>query len=112
MPSSTGVSTWRSWTRCRLRRRSTSTMRVISPPSGTSSDTICHRSLSLMQPEQKLLQGPALVAVLKLLERRPHSSHELASQLRVACPEALAQGDASLLALLYYLEAHQLAASS
>jgi DNA-binding PadR family transcriptional regulator len=65
-----------------------------------------------MRPEQKLLHGPALLAVLKLLELEPRSSYELAAQLRAACPEALALGDASLLALLYYLEAHHLATGS
>lgn len=65
-----------------------------------------------MRPEQKLLHGPALAAVLKLLELKPQRSHELASQLRLACPEALALGEASLLALLYYLEAHHLATAA
>lgn len=61
-----------------------------------------------MRPEQHLLRGPALAAVLKLLEQSPQSGRQLLVRLRADCPAALAQGDASLLALLYYLEAHQL----
>ena len=64
-----------------------------------------------MRPEQALLRGPALAAVLKLLEREPQSGHQLVVHLRAACPAALALGDASLLALLYYLEAHRLISS-
>lgn len=61
-----------------------------------------------MRAEQQLLRGPALAAVLKLLEQGPQSGYQLAVSLRTACPEALALGEASLLALLYFLEAHRL----
>jgi DNA-binding PadR family transcriptional regulator len=65
-----------------------------------------------MRAEHQLLHGPALAAVLKLLDRGPQSGFELAAQLRSACPQALALGEASLYALLYYLEAHRLATAS
>lgn len=61
-----------------------------------------------MRPEQQLLRGPALAAVLKLLEQGPRNGRQLLVQLRADCPAALVLGEASLLALLYYLEAHQL----
>lgn len=60
-----------------------------------------------MRPEQHLLRGPALAAVLKLLEQGPRTARQLLVQLRSDCPAALVQGEASLLALLFYLEAHQ-----
>jgi DNA-binding PadR family transcriptional regulator len=60
-----------------------------------------------MRAERILLEGPAPTAVLKLLERSPRDGYELIRELHLACPEALSQGDASLLALLYYLERHQ-----
>jgi DNA-binding PadR family transcriptional regulator len=63
-----------------------------------------------MRPEQQLLHGPALAAALKLLERGPQSGYQLAAELRAECPQALAQGEASLLALFHYLEAHRLVA--
>jgi DNA-binding PadR family transcriptional regulator len=65
-----------------------------------------------MRPEHQLLHGPALAAVLKVLERGPQTGFELAGQLRSVCPEALTAGDASLYALLYYLEAQRLALGS
>jgi DNA-binding PadR family transcriptional regulator len=61
-----------------------------------------------VSPEQELLRGPGLAAVLKLLEQAPQSGYELAAGLRDGCPEALSQGDASLYALLYFLEAQRL----
>jgi DNA-binding PadR family transcriptional regulator len=65
-----------------------------------------------MRPEQVLLHGPTLAAVLKLLERGPQGGHELAGQLRASCPQALSLGEASLYALLYYLEAHRMVTAS
>jgi DNA-binding PadR family transcriptional regulator len=65
-----------------------------------------------MSPEHQLLHGPGMAAVLKLLEQGPRSGYQLAAALRTDCPEALVQGDASLYALLYYLEAHRLATAS
>jgi PadR family transcriptional regulator PadR len=65
-----------------------------------------------MRPEHELLHGPALAAALRLLELGPRSGYQLVMQLRSSCPEALALGEASLYALLHYLEAHRLASAS
>ncbi len=65
-----------------------------------------------MRPEHQLLHGPALAAVLKLLEGGPQTGYQLALQLRSSCPEALVLGEASLYGLLHYLEAHRLATAS
>lgn len=65
-----------------------------------------------MSPEHQLLHGPAIPAVLKLLEQGARSGYQVAASLRTDCPEALSQGEASLYAVLYHLEAHRLATAS
>ncbi len=65
-----------------------------------------------MRPEQQLLHGPALPAVLKILERGACSTYQVVSRLRVACPEATVLGDASIVALLQHLAAQRLVAST
>lgn len=66
----------------------------------------------MMSPEHQLLHGPVIPAVLKLLEQGSCGGYQIAVALRADCPEALSQGEASLYAALYYLEAHRLAAAS
>ena len=58
-----------------------------------------------MKAEHRLMRGPAPAAVLKLLEREPLSGYAILCELRHHCPDALAQGDASAVALLHFLEA-------
>ena len=65
-----------------------------------------------MRPQHQLLHGPALAAVLKLLEPGPQSGYQLSARLRVACPQAITLGEASLYALLHYMEAHRLVSAA
>jgi DNA-binding PadR family transcriptional regulator len=65
-----------------------------------------------MRPEQTLLHGPALAAVLKLLARGPQDGYQLTAQLRASCPPALSLGEASVYAVLYYLEAQRLVSAA
>jgi DNA-binding PadR family transcriptional regulator len=64
-----------------------------------------------MSPEQQLQHGPAVAAVLRLLEQQPRSGYQLAAALQMDCPQALSLGEAALYAVLYYLEAHRWAAA-